>query len=251
MKISLNELQSVCRKAFMGMGFTAGHADDASAMVAWMQSYKLDGMKELSEGLECVVASAASARPDVIYQDADLAVVDGQHMSVLSSGNLALELAFAKARIRGLAVIKIRHCRQRQLIMGYLARLASRGMNVTAFWRHSQSPITEQVVGFRAGSAVPSIRVYELADIPEDDVPNDGVTILMANHVDLLPTIRSEDEYKLLARHDESDLLAAKQQALEEGLTVDPEIWQQLKSFAAKTLVEASEQSRSGAGPAE
>ena len=78
MKISLNELQSVCRKAFMGMGFTAGHADDASAMVAWMQSYKLDGMKELSEGLECVVASAASARPNVIYQDADLAVVDGQ-----------------------------------------------------------------------------------------------------------------------------------------------------------------------------
>ena len=233
----------------MGMGFTPGHADDAAAMVAWMQSYRLDGMKELSEGLECVVASAASARPNVIYQDADLAVVDGQHMSVLSAGNLALELAFAKARIRGLAVIKIRHCRQRQLIMGYLARLASRGMNVTAFWRHSQSPITEQVVGFRAGSAVPSIRVYELADIPEDDVPNDGVTILMANHVDLLPTIRSEDEYKLLARHDESDLLAAKQQALEEGLTVDPEIWQQLKNFAAKTLVEASEQSRSGAGP--
>jgi hypothetical protein len=38
---------------------------------------------------------------------------------------------------------------------------------------------------------------------------------------------------------------------LEEGLTVDPEIWQQLKGFAAKTLVEASEQSRSGAGPAE
>ena len=251
MKISLNELQSVCRKAFVGMGFTTGHADDAAAMVAWMQSYGLDGLKALTEGLECVVSSAVSVRPDVVYQDADLAVVDGQQMSVLSSGNLALELAFAKARIRGLAVIKIRHCRQRQLIMGYMSRLADRGMNVTAFWRHSQAPITEQVVGFRARSAVPSIRVYELADIPEDDMPNDGITILMANHVDLLPTVRSEDEYKLLARHDESDLLAAKQQALEEGLTVDPEIWQQLKSFAAQTLVEASEQSRSGAGPAE
>ena len=34
MKISLNELQSVCRKAFAGMGFAAGHADDAAAMVA-------------------------------------------------------------------------------------------------------------------------------------------------------------------------------------------------------------------------
>jgi hypothetical protein len=134
--------------------------------------------------------------------------------------------------------------------MGYLARLASRGMNVTAFWRHSQSPITEQVVGFRAGSAVPSIRVYELADIPDDDVPNDGVTILMANHVDLLPTIRSEDEYKLLARHDESDLLAAKKQALEEGLTVEPEILAAAQKLCLRRrLVEASEESRSGAGP--
>ena len=251
MKISLNELQSVCRKAFLGMGFTAGHADDAAAMVGWMQSYGLDGLKALSDGLECVVDSAASARPDVVYQDAALAVIDGLQKSVLSSGNLALELAFAKARIRGLAVIKIRRCRQRQLIMGYLARLASRGMNVTAFWRHSQMPITEQVVGFRAGSAVPSIRVYELSEIPEDDVPNDGITIVMANHVDLLPTVRSEDEYRLLARHDESDLLAARHEALEHGLTVEPEVWQQLKGFAASTLVEASAQSRSGAGPAE
>ena len=48
MKFSLNELQSVCRTAFMGLGFTAGHADDAAAMVAWMQSYGLDGMKALN-----------------------------------------------------------------------------------------------------------------------------------------------------------------------------------------------------------
>ncbi len=251
MKVSLNELQSVCRKAFVGMGFTAGHADDAAAMVAWMQSYGLDGLKALSEGLECVVASETSGRPQVVYQDADLAVIDGQKMSVLSSGNLALELAFAKARVRGLAVIKIRQCRQRQLIMGYLSRLADRDMNVTAFWRHSQSPLTEQVVGFPAGSSVPSIRVYELADTPDEEVPNDGITIVMANHVDLLPTMRSQDEYRLLAKHDESDLLAARHQALEEGMTVNPEVWQQLKTFAAQTLVEASALSRSGAGPAE
>ena len=33
------------QKGFVGMGFTAGHADDAAAMVAWMQSYGLDGLK--------------------------------------------------------------------------------------------------------------------------------------------------------------------------------------------------------------
>jgi LDH2 family malate/lactate/ureidoglycolate dehydrogenase len=45
-------------------------------------------------------------------------------------------------------------------------------------------------------------------------------------------------------------LLAARHQALEEGITVNPEVWQQLRTFAAQTLVEASALSRSGAGPA-
>lgn len=251
MKVSLNELQSVCRKAFLGMGFAEGHADDAAAMVAWMQSHGLDGLRALNEGLECVMASSAEGRPQLVYEDADLAVVDGRQLSVLASGNLAMELAFTKAKVRGLSVIKIRHCRQRQLIMGYLARLADRGMNVTAFWRHTQSPLTEQVVGFRARSTVPSIRVYQLEEQPEEDVPNDGITIVMANHVDLLPTMRSDDEYDLLARHDESDLLAVHQQSLSEGISVDPERWQQLKMLASHTLVEASAQSRAGAGPGE
>jgi hypothetical protein len=122
---------------------------------------------------------------------------------------------------------------------------------VTAFWRHAQSPLTEQVVGFRARSNVPSIRVYQLEEQPEEDVPNDGITIVMANHVDLLPTVRSDDEYALLARLDESDLLAVHQQSLVEGISVDLDGWQQLKMLASQTLVEASEQSRAGAGPAE
>ncbi len=251
MKVSLNELQSVCRKAFLGMGFSEGHADDAAAMVGWMQSHGLDGLKALHDGLEYVMASSTEGRPELVYEDADLAVVDGRELSVLASGNLAMELAYTKARVRGLSVIKIRRCRQRQLIMGYLARLADRGMNVTAFWRHAQSPLTEQVVGFRARSNVPSIRVYQLEEQPEEDVPNDGITIVMANHVDLLPTVRSDDEYALLARLDESDLLAVHQQSLAEGIGVDPDGWQQLKTLASQTLVEASEQSRAGAGPAD
>ena len=62
MKVSLNELQSVCRKAFLGMGFSEGHADDAAAMVAWMQSHGLDGLKALNDGLECVMASSTETQ---------------------------------------------------------------------------------------------------------------------------------------------------------------------------------------------
>ena len=178
----------------------------------------------------------------------DLAVLDGHGHSVLRSSSLAMELGFAKARARGLAVVKICHCHNRQLIMGYLARLAGRGMNVTAFWRNAQMPLTEQVVGFRAGSPVPEIRVYAVHDVPEENEPNDGVTLVMANHVDLLPSMRSDFRFDLLARHEESDLLACRDQAFAEGISVDEAHWSRLKQLATRILVEPSDASRSGAG---
>jgi len=169
----------------------------------------------------------------------------------LRSCNLALELAFAKGRARGLSVIKIQRCRQRQLIMGYLARLAGRGMNVTAFWRNAQQPLTEQVVGFRANSTAPSIRVYSVEEVPEENEPNNGITIIMANHVDLLPTMRSDYRYDLLAKHEEADLLAARERAMTNGIEVDDVVWEQLHKLAQATLVESFDVSHLGAGPAD
>ncbi len=251
MKVSFNELQGLSRKAFIGIGFAEGHADDAADMVTWMESYDLSGLEALNKGLEHLIETNADTLPEILYQDGDLAVVDGHNLSVLRASNLALELAFAKARSRGLSVIKIRRCRQRQLIMGYLARLSARGMNVTAFWRNAHRPLTEQVVGFRANSTVPSIRVYAVEEVPEENAPNDGITLIMANHVDLLPTMRSDYRYDLLAKHEESDLLAVRERAMSSGIEVAPELWLRLKELAQITLVESFDASRLGAGPAE
>ncbi|MFZ9130169.1 MAG: DUF3726 domain-containing protein [Pseudomonadales bacterium] len=251
MKVSFNELQAVSRKAFMGIGFSEGHAEDAADMVTWMESYDLHGLDALNKGLEHLIADNPATLPTIVYQDGDVAVVNGQDLSVLRSCNLALELAFAKGRARGLSVIKIQRCRQRQLIMGYLARLAGRGMNVTAFWRNAQQPLTEQVVGFRANSTVPSIRVYSVEEVPEENEPNNGITIIMANHVDLLPTMRSDYRYDLLAKHEEADLLAAREHAMTNGIEVDDGVWEQLNKLAKATLVESFDASHLGAGPAD
>ncbi|GAA3896451.1 hypothetical protein GCM10022228_04070 [Halomonas cibimaris] len=251
MKVSYNELQGLCRKAFLGMGFGDGDASDAADMVAWMQLHELDGLQALNRGLDYLLAEQleGARTPVMLYADGDLAVLDGQGGSVLGSSSLALELGFAKARARGLAVIKIRRCHNRQLIMGYLARIAGRGMNATAFWRNAQAPLTEQVVGFRAGGSVPEIRVYAVTQVPEENAHNDGVTLLFANHVELLPSMRSEYAYDLLACHRESDLLASRERAMLDGILIDDAVWDRLKHLATRILVESTEASRSGAGP--
>ena len=251
MKVSFNELQSLSWKAFIGLGFSDGQASDAADMLCWMESFGLDGVKTLKDALEQYSLEHSYSPPDILYKDTDVTVLDAHNASVLACSHLPLELAFTQARARGFSVLKIRHCRQRQLVMGYLARLANRGMNVTAFWRNSQTPLTEQVVGFRASSSVPSIRIYAVSELPDENKDNTGITVVMANHVDLLPTMRSEYEYDLLARHDESDLLEVRSKTEREGIAVDASIWDQLQGLAKLTLVASTSSSRLGAGPAD
>ena len=251
MKVSFNELQSLSWKAFIGLGFSDGQASDAADMLCWMESFGLDGVKTLKDALEQYSLEHPYSPPDILYKDTDVTVLDAHNASVLACSHLPLELAFTQARARGFSVLKIRHCRQRQLVMGYLARLANRGMNVTAFWRNSQTPLTEHVFGVRASSSVPSIRIYAVSELPDENKDNMGITVVMANHVDLLPTMRSEYEYDLLARHDESDLLEVRSKTEREGIAVDASLWEQLQGLAKLTLVASTSSSRLGAGPAD
>lgn len=248
MKVSYNELQGLCSKAFSGIGFSEGDAADAADMVAWMQCHGLAGVEHLSRALDYLLQEDPRSHPRVLYQDGDLAVLDNQGQSVLRSVSLATELAFAKARARGLAVVKIRRCHNRQMIMGYLSRLAVRGMNITACWRNAQDPLTEQVVGFRSGSRVPEIRIYAVRDVPEENEPNDGITLIMANHVELLPSLGDASAIDLLACHRASDLLACREKSLVDGIAVDDDVWLRLKQLATRILVESSDASRGGAG---
>ena len=96
---------------------------------------------------------------------------------------------------------------------------------------------------------MPSIRIYAVSEVPEENKENTGITIVMANHVDLLPTMRSDYDYDLIARHDESDLIENRARSF--PITVDPVLWDQLAQLAKLTLVQSTESSRSGAGPDE
>lgn len=248
MKVSFNELQGMGRKAFIAIGFEEGDAIDAAEMVAWMEAHGLGGVAALKKGLDYLLTEDPAEAPTLVYQDADFSVLDAHNHSILGNASLALELGYARARARGLSITKIRHCHNRVLVIGYLSRLARRGMNVTAFWRNSHEPLIEQVVGFKAGHPVPEICVYSLEDIPDDTEKNDGITLIMANHVDLLPSLRSDYALTNLMRQTEEDLEQQRDRALVEGLDVDDQLWKTLKSLADRLLVEASEASRSGAG---
>lgn len=248
MKVSFNELQELSRKAFTGIGFDDGDANDAADVVAWMEAHGLGGIAALKKGLDFLLTEDKTQPPELVYQDADLCVVDAHHKTVLGHASLAIEMGYAKCRARGLSVTKIRHCHNRMLIVGYLSRIARRDMSVTAFWRNSHEPLTEILVSFKSGDAEPEICMYSLPATPDDTEPNDGITLVMVNHVNLLPDLKPDAPLNDLLRQDRHAMASWHERSLVEGIDVDTDLWGRLKILATRMLVAASDDSRQGAG---
>lgn len=250
MKVSHNELSGLCRRAFEGLGFTAGDHEDAADMVVWLEQHGLDGLEALRGGLDRV-HDGANAALERVFEDSSLAVIDAHDNSILCCGSLAADLVYTRARRKGLAVVKVHHCYNRKLMLGYLARCARRGMSMMAFWRNTQAPVAvEQVVSIRAYDDYPTLLLYQVEDRDERLARNHSVTLIASPHFAMLQSLHPDpEEATLLQALDPEDFARQSRRVWDEGLEVDQALWRLLKGLADRTLVEETEQSRRrGAG---
>lgn len=250
MKVSHNELSGLCRRAFEGLGFPAGDHEDAADMVVWLEQHGLDGIEALQDGLNHLSSNGMRALSRS-YQDSSLVVIDACENSILTCGSLAADLVYARARRKGLAVVKVHNCYNRKLMLGYLARCARRGVSMMAFWRNSQAPVAvEQVVSIRAYEEYPTLLLYQVEDRDERLTRNHSVTLIASPHFAMLQSLHPDpEEATLLQVLGPEDFERQSRRVWDEGLDVDEAVWKRLKELSSLTLVEETEESRrKGAG---
>jgi len=250
MKVSHNELNGLCRRAFEGLGFPPGEHEDAADMVVWLEQHGLHGVDVLWRGLDHLVGASAGTI-ERQFEDSSVAVIDGGGSSVLLSGGLAADLVYAKARRKGLAVVKIQNCYNRRLMLGYLARYARRGMSLMSFWRDRDDPdVVEQVVSIRAYDEYPTLLLYRIDDRDDNLTRNRSVTLIASPHFSMLQSLHPDpEEATLLEAIVPEDFARQSRRVWDEGMDVDDDVWHRLKTLSDRTLVEPSEASRRrGAG---
>ena len=250
MKVSHNELSGLCRRAFEGLGFPAGDHDDAADMVLWLEQHGLGGVAALRDGLDHMQTHAAASL-ERVFEDPSLVVIDAAGSSILTCGSLAADLVYARARRKGLAIVKVRNCYNRKLMLGYLARCARRGMSMMAYWRNSQAPVAvEQVVSIRAYEDYPTLLLYQVEDRDERLARNHSVTLIASPHFAMLQSLHPDpEEATLLQALHPDDFREQSRRVWSDGMEVDEDLWARLKKLADRMLVEESEESRRrGAG---
>ncbi|MDZ3992683.1 DUF3726 domain-containing protein [Pseudomonas sp. Teo4] len=227
MRISLNEIQVMCRKAFEGMGFAAGDCEDAAELVGWLQLQGLDGIGTLEKALDYLQREADQSF-SLSYEDDSLLVIDANGQSVLRCAATAVELALAKALQSGQALLRIRHCHNRVLLLGQLSRAAELGLDVQAHWGDAR---LRHIATFNAGANRPTLHCEEQPCT--DDAVEQGISVSFSRPARCVSTTSP----------------ANAQATLAEGFTISEQTWQRLKQLADNILVESTDASRRhGAG---
>lgn len=254
-KVSANELQAQLNKAFLGLGLSTAAAADSSDMICWLELHGFDVIPLLPQTLELLTTrdlndlSDASPLSYLYWQPEKRTLVcDARGCSTLPYSNLWLEYARSLSAQHGAIKVDVRKAPDAFLAVGYLAKFMSAGINVRG---NAQRPneSTAMVFKFDASKAV-----TEAGSVTRP--PSESTLQLVLSPVgqDSFDKVFEEFEVQIAAAtyHKTSeDLLKSHDEHLSSGIEISRELWEALKHHGTATLVEADEQSRSGAGPSD
>ena len=242
----MNELSSLLKRTFEGLGFCQGDYEDAAAAIVWLESRGMHGIEALKSAWPRLARSAGTA-VELNASDADTQVVNARGNSALTCGQPAVELAVAHALINDIGKVELQHCHEPHAILPSLCICATRGLNAIAYWQDDEMHVAMIV----ADQVSPDY--YQLDGRAADNSAAETVTIACSLDGECIGQIASDlvgdDISRLAAKHVSANALDTKyQRSLERGIPIDENLASILGNAAAAVLVEATEQSRHGAG---
>ncbi len=245
MKISYNEIQVLCKKAFSGVGYSVGDYEDAAMMIAWAELHGLEGLAMVEKALPHL--SKTVKKPfDICYQDEIFTIIDANNHSILTCGAVITDVIAAKSIRRGTAALRLLNVYNRKLLLGYLGKYALQGHHISATWQASGK--VGYIANYQAGNILPVIRRYDTDEVHMNFPKARSMNILFSQQVSFQFS-EQETHYATLALETPpNSLQLLEENAYRNGIEVSEKLWHELKALAANNLVPTSEQSRQGAG---
>ncbi len=246
MLVSSNELTSLLKRVFEGMGYPVGYYEDAAALVKWLQVHGEQGLDELQRALP-FVADRQRPAPQLLAEESQSLLFDCHGRSALNCLPSIIELAVTRVLEQGSVNVKVYNCHNRKFVLKLLSDCARQHISVLAYWQNGKQSISEHVASIAADTTYPSYSEALLAQGSACDTQT--LTLMLSTRIHLFGQLHGGGSQRKDFRQVSPEQFAhAGQRALEGGMDVPTELWQQLNKLAEAVLVESSEQSRSGAG---
>jgi hypothetical protein len=244
--VSMNELSSLLKRSFEGLGYCQADYEDAAAAVVWLEAHGLKGLETIASIPERAVRLDTSI--DISTDESESLVLDAQGGNVVFCGRMAVDLACAKATSEGSGRVELRECHGREAILPSLPLCSARGLNAVACWSDKNGLTVSSI---KAPQRAPELRCLRRG--ANDKTEDTALVVVCSKDPEEIDAIASkfigtDCETRTSAKIASGDMLKCYDQTIRNGLLVDMSFVRRLMTAAEAVLVEASERSRLGAG---
>jgi len=240
----MNELSALLKRSFEGLGYQQGEYEDAAAAVVWLEARGLNGIE--------MIASAwprleSGAKTQIDLTD-DSVTLNANGCSAVFCGRAVADLAAAGVGDSNVSCIEVRQCHDRKAIISSLALCAAHDLFAIAHWYDDGK---QHIVVAQAQQS--GCDYYCVANNQDSDTKPETLTISCACDGEKIMAMAFELAGNEAKYHDGIKLRSTDMQERYEttvayGMTVKAATVSTLTVAADQVLIEATEQSRLGAG---
>jgi len=242
--LSLNELRALMRRTYEALYH---HGYDFSVMARsclWLEAHGLDGIGLIIRSLPDL---EKPCRDIALFEPAaNNFVLEGRGRCLIPFVNAATDLAIASAQDSGFGKIDILNVFGRLNIFAALKKSVHLNLNASAIW-YDEGEKRTHVLWLKSSKSLPDY--YILNEVHHGAWGESGVHFVCSTTAETV----AADVHSVLSEEDMpyktgAQFLAAYEQALETGIAVSRDTYEQLNKIADRLLVPSTDASRRGAG---
>lgn len=242
--LSLNELRALLRRTYEALYH---HGYDFGVMARsclWLESHGLDGIGLILRSLDDL--DTPCAKMQLSEPSRGHYIIDGQSRCLIPFVNSAADLAIARAKQTGTGMTDIWNVFGRLNIFAALKKSARLDMWSAAIW-YDYIDGSTYVLWLDSGSMLPNY--YRLAEKFDGPWGGSGLRFICADSPEpVTAQVRAVLKPGAKPLMDAAQFHAAREAALENGLTVSRDDYDALNALANRLLVPSTDASRRGAG---
>ena len=265
MNVAANELLSLLKQALEAWGLPTGDYEHTAGALVWMQMYGLADSAQLAVQMQEIKNCIDNRAFLTIHEQTQEQVVElsisaesankqsknATHThSLLLCGQAIHELSFAHTKRTSACVSQISNVSSPYAITKNLFDAANRGLYAAAWFQSNQHKGSYDLLVSQPEQAIAAVTsVKQHSDVP-------ALWLAYAQSQESLESALSAHDIRLQHEQTANELNSSSinaseencQQAINNGIAINADLWQNLMDIASGVLVENSEQSRRGAG---
>jgi LDH2 family malate/lactate/ureidoglycolate dehydrogenase len=241
----MNELSALLKRSFEGLGYQQGEYEDAAAAAVWLEARGMNGIEMIVSAWPRL-ESGPGNRVELTNSACDIPTLEANACNLAFCGRAAADLAFAATEESHIGRIEVRRCQDCIAIFPSLDFYAAQGLYAIAHW------YKDGVLHIGVAQPQQPGCDYCCIETPDDDGA-DRLTVSFSRDGEKILAMAFElaggdSQYHNGIKVHSSEMQAHYNKAIANGMTINTDTVNMLTAAADRVLVEATEQSRLGAG---